>query len=191
MRIIGGRCKGKKLYSVPGGAIRPSGGKLREAVFNIAADLVPDARVLDLYAGTGAFGLEALSRGAERAVLIDDDARAITTIKKNIQLLGMEKRARCIRWDISKNLNCIQAVHPPFDLVFMDPPYDQPAIHDALRHLSETRSLAADARVVIEHGVKTPFPEAFPPAFVEADRRKYGKSLVTFLDYVIGETTLL
>ena len=175
---------------MPGGAIRPSGGKLREAVFNITAALVADARVLDLYAGTGAFGLEALSRGAFRAVMIDADARAITAIKKNIHLLGMEKRARCIRWDISKNLNCIQSVHPPFNLIFMDPPYDQTVIYDTLRHLSESRSLAADARVVIEHGFKTPFPETFPPAFVETDRRKYGKSLVTFLDYVIGETTL-
>ena len=191
MRIIGGRFKGKNLYSVPGASIRPSGGKLREAVFDITAGRIADARVLDLYAGTGAFGLEALSRGASRAVMIDSDARAITAIKKNIQLLGVEKHARCIRWDISKNLNCIQSVHPPFDLVFMDPPYKQAAVYDTLRHLSETRSLAADACVVIEHGVKTPFPEAFPPDFVAADRRKYGKSLVTFLDYVIGETTLL
>ncbi|HMA66728.1 MAG TPA: 16S rRNA (guanine(966)-N(2))-methyltransferase RsmD, partial [Desulfosalsimonadaceae bacterium] len=123
MRISGGEFKGRKLFSVRGSDIRPSGGKLREAVFSIAADFVAQGRVLDLYAGTGSLGLEALSRGARRAVFIDNDQRAISAIRDNIQLLRVQDRTTCIRWDITKNLNCLQAMSPPFTLVFIDPPY--------------------------------------------------------------------
>jgi len=190
MRIIGGRFKGRKLFSVPGARTRPTGGKLREALFDILPRSLDGARTLDLYAGTGAFGLEALSRGAAHAVFIDTDVRAVSTIQKNIRMLGVEKQTRCIRWNIAKNLKCIQPAQSRFDLVFMDPPYERGVILESLRHLLISQCLAPGALVVVEYGIKSRFPEVLPAAFATAERRKYGKSLVAFLDYMIGEATL-
>ena len=185
MRIIGGAFKGKKLYSVRGLETRPTGGKVREAIFNIMAHAIAGGRVLDLFAGTGAFGLEALSRGAERAVFIEADDPAIMAIKKNIRSCGAESRAQCIKWDVSRDLNCIQSFQPGFDLVFMDPPYYGDFIAATLRNLEGCMCLQNQAAIIIEHGLKTQFPEVQPPFFM-ADRRRYGKSLVTFLDFVLG-----
>jgi len=186
MRIIGGAFKGKKLYSVKGLETRPTGGKVREAIFNIQGRAIAGARVLDLFAGTGAFGLEALSRGAERVVFIESDDPAISAIKKNIRACGAESRAQCIKYDISRDLNCIQSFQPGFDLAFMDPPYYGDFIAATLKNLEGCMCLQNQAVIIIEHGAKTSFPELYPPFFL-ADRRKYGKSLVTFLDYMIGE----
>jgi 16S rRNA (guanine966-N2)-methyltransferase len=185
MRIIGGSSKGRKLHSVPGRSTRPSGGRLREAVFAITAGAVPGARVLDLFAGTGAFGLEALSRGASYAVFIDFDPRAVSTIKRNLRLMRAEKRGKCMQYDVARDLNCIRGILPPFDLAFLDPPYGEDLIRKGLQNLAECGCLADEALVIIEHGAKSPFPEALPPAFVETDRRRYGKSLVTFLQHVL------
>lgn len=185
MRIIGGANKGKKLYSRHGPETRPTGEKVREAIFNIQARDIPRAHVLDLFAGTGAFGLEALSRGADQAVFIESDDRAISAIKKNIRICGAENRAQCIKWDISRDLNCIRSIRPGFDLVFMDPPYYDEFISLTLKHLEACMCLKNEAVIIIEHGTRTPFPEIYPPFFM-ADRRRYGKSLVTFLDFVIG-----
>ena len=184
MRIISGRYKGRKLTPVHGRDIRPTGGKVREAIFSILAKDIPHARVLDLFAGTGAFGLEALSRGAGRAVFIESDDRAIAAIKKNIRLCGAEKRAQCIKWDITRDLNCIRTLRPGFDLVFMDPPYYGDFIAAALKNLKQSNGLEDGAVIVLEHSAKTALPGIHPPFYV-ADRRKYGKSLVTFLNFMI------
>ena len=184
MRIISGRYKGRKLTPVHGGEIRPTGGKVREAVFSILARDIPHARVLDLFAGTGAFGLEALSRGAGRAVFIESDDQAIAAIKKNIRLCGAGKRAQCIKWDITRDLNCIRTLRPGFDLVFMDPPYHGDFIAATLKNLENSQGLEDGARIVIEHSAKTALPDIHPPFYV-TDRRKYGKTLVTFLNFVI------
>ena len=189
MRIIGGAYKGKKLYSVRGLETRPTGGKIREAVFNIQARDIPRARVLDLFAGTGAFGLEALSRGADQAVFIESDDRAISAIKKNVHTCGAESRAQWIKWDITRDLNCIRSIRPGFNLVFMDPPYYGDFISVTLQHLADCMCLKNEATIIVEHGTRTPFPEIYPPFFM-ADRRRYGKSLVTFLDFVIGASLI-
>jgi len=187
MRIIAGSLKGKKLYAAPGSNTRPTGAKLREAVFGITAPAIPGARVLDLFAGTGAYALEALSRGALDAVLIDADTAAMMVIKKNIRLCQAEQQTQCYRWDIARDLNCIRGDKPGFDLVFMDPPYEhQDLITLALKNLSDGRCLKNEAQVLVEHGAgRSDFPEGIPSSFEIADRRKYGKSLVTFLNYMI------
>ncbi len=189
MRIIGGRFKGKKLYSVSGLETRPTKGKVREAVFNIYGQYIPEARVLDLFAGTGAFGLEALSRGAKSVVFIESDDRAITAIQKNIRICGMQNWARCIKWDICQDLTCIRSFRNGFDLVFMDPPYYEDFIAVTLKNLENSMNLQDKAVVIIEHTTQTPFPDIHPP-FVIADRRNYGKSVVTFLDFMIGNSTV-
>ncbi|MBW2192940.1 MAG: 16S rRNA (guanine(966)-N(2))-methyltransferase RsmD, partial [Deltaproteobacteria bacterium] len=170
MRIIGGNLRGKKLYSIPGIKIRPTADRLREAIFNILSFRVRGALVLDLFAGTGALGIEALSRGAESAVFIDTDKSVLSLIERNIRSCALNKRAKLINWNIKKSLNCIMPVEPAFDLVFMDPPYDKDYIKPSLLNLHHSNSLAKNACVVVEHSPTEPIPEE-GPAFRITDQR--------------------
>ena len=163
---------------------RPTADRLRETLFNILSFKVRGAVVLDLFAGTGALGIEAISRGAERAVFIDRDRGAVAVIRENTGDLGIADQARVIRWDAAKGLACIRDHAPRFDMVFMDPPYDRGFILPALAALRESGSLAEDAEVIVEHTPKEALPEEIP-GFRVADRRLYGKTAVTFLS--LGE----
>lgn len=179
MRIIAGDMKGRKLRPVRGKMIRPTSDRLRESVFNILGDRVVDAVVLDLFAGTGALGIEALSRGARCAVFVDRFREALSAVADNLRHCEMEARSRVIRWNIMRGLSCIRDHQPRFTLVFMDPPYQRNLVQPALAHLVESRSLSPESRIIVEHSVGEPSPE-FPGPLVLADQRRYGKSLVSF-----------
>ncbi len=184
MRIISGRFKGKKLHSVRGLTIRPTADRLRESIFNILSHGVLNAVVLDLFAGTGAMGIEALSRGAESAVFVENNPKALSVIQRNITSCCFGKQAHIIKWDIKKNLNCLKSAGTAFDLVFLDPPYNRGMVTPALLNLEQTGSLKKGARIVVEHSPQESIPD---PVFMFdiADRRKYGKTLVSFLTYMI------
>ncbi|MGD9382499.1 MAG: 16S rRNA (guanine(966)-N(2))-methyltransferase RsmD [Desulfobacterales bacterium] len=184
LRIISGRLKGKKLRSVRGVTIRPTADRLRESIFNILSNQVLNAMVLDLFAGTGALGMEALSRGAESAVFVDNNPGALSVIQRNITSCAFDKQAHIIKWDIKKNLDCLKSAGTAFDLVFMDPPYNQGMVKSALFNLEQTGSLEQAARIVVEHSPLEPIPEDIF-MFEIADRRKYGKTLVSFLTYMV------
>lgn len=186
MRIISGEFKGKKLASLKGNATRPTSDRVREAVFNILSADVKNAAVLDLFAGTGALGLEALSRGASNAVFIDISASAVNIIQKNAAACKIENRARIMRWDIAKNLNCLQATFLPFDLVFMDPPYNQNFMTSALKNLIAAKVLKNSARIIIEHAAAETIPQDIATLHL-TDQRIYGKTLVSFLSVVLQE----
>ena len=184
LRIIAGDFRGRKLQSVGGLKTRPTASRTREAVFNILATVIAGSRVLDLFAGTGAFGIEALSRKAESAVFVDRNGKSIAVIQANIKLLGLENRTEVIRWDLLNNLNCLHSYHNVFDLVFMDPPYEQKMIEPTLENLHQTHALSMNAKIIIEHSRReTVVPGQLP--FKVVDQRKYGKTLVTFLNYVL------
>ncbi|MFO8110930.1 MAG: 16S rRNA (guanine(966)-N(2))-methyltransferase RsmD [Desulfosalsimonadaceae bacterium] len=183
MRITAGIHKGRKLASLPGITTRPTSGKVREAIFNICRPVVTDANVLDLFAGTGAFGLEALSRGAAKAVFVDSDRRCVETIRKNIAACRETDRATVIRADITVNLNMLPASGIDFDLVFMDPPYHGQAVSPALDNLAAAETLAPGAIVIIEHDQYENIPEEKAGLKI-IDRRKYGKTLVTLLKWL-------
>jgi len=182
IRIIAGTCKGKKLATVRGLSTRPTAERLREAVFSILSFEMQGAVVLDLFAGTGALGIEALSRGAETAVFVDKDRRAVGAIEKNIRSCYMERRSTVYQWDISKNLNCLYRHGACFNVVFMDPPYERGLIQEALENLDSSRALVLGARVVVEHSPREK-PEKNMAGYMIADQRKYGNSMVTFMDY--------
>ena len=184
LRIIGGDLKGKKLHSLSGTTIRPTADRMREAIFNILSFRVQKAIVLDLFAGTGALGIEALSRGAESAVFIDTNKKVLSLIERNIRSCKLGDRAKIIKWNINKNLNCIKSADPPFDLVFIDPPYNKHFIKPSLSYLYRSTVLAKDAFIIVEHDPAEQVPED-NPAFKIADQRKYGKTLVSFLNYVV------
>jgi 16S rRNA (guanine966-N2)-methyltransferase len=184
LRIISGDLKGRKLRSVSGTKTRPTANRTREAIFNILASRIPGSRVLDLFAGTGAFGIEALSRKAESAVFIDSDIDAISVLQANIKRLSLERRTKILRWDLTKSLNCLQSLDVAFDLVFADPPYNKNMIETSLRNLHRSQSLAAGSHIVLEHSHREAVSTDQLP-FRVADRRRYGKTLVTILDYVV------
>ena len=185
LRIIGGELRGKKLYSIRGRSIRPTADRLRESIFNIISFCVQGAVVLDLYAGTGAFGIEALSRGAESAVFIDNSKAALSAIENNIKSCVFNNKAKVIKWDIKKNLNCLKSIQTDgFNLVFLDPPYNQGLIKPSLINLGDSNFLKKEVIIVVEHSSFEPIPMKLIP-FEITDQRKYGKTLVSFLNYVV------
>ena len=184
MRIIGGELKGRKLLSARGYHTRPTADRTREAIFNILGSRVHGAMVLDLFAGTGALGLEALSRGANSAFFIDNDKRVFSVLTRNIAASGVESKATILQWNIVQNLKCIQSIEPAFNLVFMDPPYGKHLILPILSHLHDSCCLKIKARLIVEHSQSETFSD-IPAPFKIFDQRRYGKTLVSFLRYVL------
>ncbi|MCP4746997.1 MAG: 16S rRNA (guanine(966)-N(2))-methyltransferase RsmD [Desulfobacteraceae bacterium] len=179
MRIISGLLKGRKIKTVKGMNTRPTSDRVRESLFNILNEKPKGAKVLDLFAGTGALGLEALSRGASDAVFIDYNHQAISVLRQNIHLLGLKDRAKILQWDISKNLKCLKAYPFYFNLVFLDPPYGQALCKPALIHIQRQGSLAHGAVVVIEHEASEVIDYLSEDFFLK-DTRIYGRTALSF-----------
>jgi 16S rRNA (guanine966-N2)-methyltransferase len=181
MRIVGGRLRGRALAAPTSQAIRPTADRLREALFNILVhaygDPVTGARVLDLFAGTGALGLEALSRGAAFALFIDDAAEARALLRENVAALGLGGVTRIFRRDVCK----LGMAHPvePFSLAFLDPPYGRGLAEAALASARAGGWLTPDALIVIEEAASAGF--APPAGFDELERRRYDDTALIVL----------
>jgi 16S rRNA (guanine966-N2)-methyltransferase len=184
IRIIGGELKGRKLATVRGIKTRPTSDRVRESIFNILGDRVRGARVLDLYAGTGAMGIEALSRGAESVLFADHHGAALAALEKNIKACSLQSRANMVRWDLLNNLNIIRSNRRAFNLVFLDPPYNKNMIKPTLSNLGISQSLEKGSLLVLEHSPLEPIPENLP-GFKMSDQRRYGKTLVSFLIFMV------
>jgi 16S rRNA (guanine966-N2)-methyltransferase len=182
VRIIGGRLKGRRLQAFKGRQVRPTADRVREALFNILDRKYIDATVLDLFAGTGALGIEALSRGAKTAVFIDNSAHSLDVLRQNLEHCALQPCAQTIRWDIARNLKCLVGYPETFDLVFMDPPYHCGLVAIALRHLVETGCLAPRAHLIAEHeaGKESEMESA---QFTITDNRRYGRTALSFFIY--------
>lgn len=146
LRIIGGEWRGRKLRFADGEGLRPTTDRVRETLFNWLAPLIQGARCLDLFAGSGALGLEALSRGAKEVVFIDTNPAAIAALKENLALLKAEN-AEVIRGD---GLNYLQDKSRQFDVVFLDPPFRRDLLQPAIKLLAERGWLADGARIYLE-----------------------------------------
>jgi len=181
MRIVGGRLRGRALAAPTSQAIRPTADRLREALFNILVhaygDPVTGARVLDLFAGTGALGLEALSRGAAFALFIDDAAEARALLRENVAALGLGGVTRIFRRDACK----LGTAHPvePFSLAFLDPPYGRGLAEAALASAHAGGWLTPDALIVVEEAASAGF--AAPDGFGELERRRYDDTVLIVL----------
>ena len=185
MRIIGGRFKGHKLYTPKGLQVRPTADRVREAIFNIIREQVVGAVVLDLYAGTGALSLEALSRGAKSAVLIDQSPASLHIIQKNIATLQFEAQTQVIKWDITHNLNCLQRrKHGVFHIVFVDAPYHQKVMVKTLTHLWQSQTVTEETLLIIEHSSQQAVVHN-ELSLNLVDQRRYGKTLVSFMVYML------
>lgn len=177
MRIIAGIAKGRVLHGPKSDRIRPALDKVKGAIFNILYD-VSGKKVLDLFAGTGSVGLEALSRGAASCVFIDQLPEALTLLRKNIERCGFEASAAVLRLEASRELRRAKKFGP-FDLIFVDPPYDRGLVHPTLETITRENLLASGGKIIVEHSPR----EAIPPdvGLTHFDQRKYGQTLVTFL----------
>lgn len=179
MRIISGKCKGRKLLSISGRDIRPTSDRIRESIFNIIAQKVKGTVVLDLFAGTGALGIEALSRGAEHAFFIDISDRALDVVKGNIIKCNIINHATLIHRDITKR-SSFALINRKIDLVFMDPPYSSGLIFKALKQVVSLDYLADNALIIAEHSIKEKISHINSGLDIK-DQRKYGRTLITFL----------
>lgn len=178
MRIVGGAWRGRRLATPRTDAIRPTSDRLREALFNVLAHAYDTAlagsRVLDLFAGTGALGFEALSRGASYALLVDEGAEARAVIRSNIEALGAEGVTRLFRRDATRLGPSGPAGQ--FSLVFCDPPYGRDLAIRALTSAAEGAWLAPGALVVVEEAETVQL--AWPGTFAALERRVYGDTAV-------------
>jgi 16S rRNA (guanine(966)-N(2))-methyltransferase RsmD len=178
MRVIAGRLGGRRLTAPRGLATRPTTDRVREALFSSLAS-VEGARVLDLYAGTGALAIEALSRGAASAVLVETARPALAALRENLAALGLSGEASVLAEPVGRAAARLVAEGgAPFDLVFADPPYDD--VDDALAALeSLLPALAPEARVVLEHASRRPPRPSSLLGLVRA--RQYGDTTLAFL----------
>jgi 16S rRNA (guanine966-N2)-methyltransferase len=177
MRIVGGELGGRVLRAPHGAATRPTSEKVREAIFNILG-AVEGARVLDLFAGSGALGIEALSRGAAHAVFVDAGKPALAAIRGNLRELGLESHADVLAMDAVLAARRVPAA--PWDVVFVDPPYASDLAVRAVSALP-AGSLAPGARVVIEHDRRGTPPDALG-SLIRTDQRRYGDTMVSFFE---------
>ncbi|MDY0219542.1 MAG: 16S rRNA (guanine(966)-N(2))-methyltransferase RsmD [Desulfobacterium sp.] len=199
MRIIGGNCRGRKLIPPKGRqTTRPTSDRIRESIFNIISQRIHKARVLDLFAGTGALGMEALSRGADFATFVDKSLEACKLIKENSTLLHLDDRSTIIHRDLSRpgqlftpgerrshtRIDQIQTnlawAKKKFDLVFMDPPYGMGLIETTLADTSFLDLLTDNALIVCEHCVREDLGANLSNLDIR-DQREYGKTRITFV----------
>ena len=181
MRVVAGAYGGRRLRAPRGESTRPTADRIREALFSILGDEVRGARVLDLFAGSGALAVEALSRGAAEAVLVESDKRAAATVAANLKALDLTPAARLLT--MTAEAFCRQP-QEPFDLVLLDPPYATglPSLYGLLDRLHDSGGLADGALVVVERERRDADLDGAPPAFLVSDRRRtYGDTTLLYL----------
>lgn len=175
LRVHGGADRGRRLHAPAG--IRPTQGMVKEAIFNQLGPRLEDAHALDLYAGSGALGIEALSRGAAEAVFVDRGERQVATIRRNLEELGYQERSEVVRGDVERWLRHHPERVAEIDVVLVDPPYDDESLDGALRALDEACS--EGAVVVVEHRTRRRLPAL--PRLTPARERRYGDTQVSML----------
>ena len=181
MRVVGGKLRSRPIAGPKSDAVRPTSDRLREALFNILthsySDPVTGARVLDLFAGTGALGIEAISRGADYALFVDEGVEARALLRDNVESLGLGGVTRIFRRDASR----LGPAHPvdPFSLVFLDPPYGQGLAEKSLVSARDGGWLMPEALLVVEEAADAGFKA--PDGFTELERRRYDDTEFSFI----------
>ena len=179
MRVIAGEAKGKSLKPVPGTGTRPITDRVKESLFNILRWSIPDCRFLDLFAGTGSVGIEALSQGASEAVFVEKAAKAVKIVKENLSTTQMSHRAKVIHDDVFR---FVRRAHEPFDIIYVAPPQYQKLWSKTLLALDEGSLLSAGGTIIVQI-----FPKEFEPIplkqYAITDQRKYGSTMLCFYQY--------
>lgn len=178
MRVISGTAKGRPLKAVPGVGTRPTTDKVKEAIFSMIGPYFDGGQVLDLFAGTGGLGIEALSRGMDKAVFIDIEKKSIDTIQHNLQTAGLKDQAEIYRTDAARALKALGKREQQFQLVFLDPPYKMKVIAELIGTMEEYAIVDAETTIVVEHDAKDVQEDAIG-SFQQQRRADYGDTAVT------------
>jgi len=188
MRIITGDYKGRRLYTPQGNnIIRPTTDKVKEAIFSIIQEYIDEAMFIDMFAGTGNLGLEALSRGADHCYFCDSNRESINLIKKNIEYCRAEAKSTVLAGDYSKNIVKIgedqsRGKHEKADVILLDPPYKKGLMIDCIERICDEGILAEDGIIVAEHGSDEELPEKIR-SFEIIKERKYASIVITLYGY--------
>jgi len=194
VRVVSGSAKGRPLKSVPGIGTRPTTDKVKEALFSMIGPYFEGGAALDLFAGTGGLGIEALSRGMESAVFVDMEPKSIDTVRANLKATGLESRAEVYRNDAGRALSAMEKRGRSFDLVFLDPPYRMKHGDELMRIMADKGLLRDEALIVLEHESAYAYPEDIT-GFNRLRQAVYGETAISIYQYeavrsneaVIGE----
>ena len=180
MRVIAGSARRLNLKTVPGLDTRPTTDRIKETLFNIIQDEVPGSRFLDLFSGSGAIGIEALSRGAREAVFVERDRRACQCIRDNLQFTRLAERGRLIAGDVITALDRLDG-QGTFDLIFLDPPYNRLLEKEVLEKLAGCRLLTEDTLVIVEASLETEFAYCGDLGYDVLKQKRYKTNQHVFL----------
>ena len=175
MRIISGELKGRRLKAPLDYSVRPTSDKVKEAVFSMIAPYIPESVVVDMFAGTGSLGLEAISRGALRAYFIDRDRSSIALVRENVKTCRVEERAIILAYDYTAALSRISE---KADIIFLDPPYDAGIMNSCFEHIRAMGILNEEGIIAAEHSSDDVLPDVLA-GFIKIKEKKYGKTGVT------------
>ena len=178
VRVISGSARGLKLNTPGDDRVRPTTDRVKESMFNIVQDWVCDSQVLDLFAGSGALGIEALSRGASQAVFCDNSLDSIKIIKSNIEKARVVDRSQIVSGDFKRCLRDMEAKNQSFDMIFVDPPYYEGLFEEVLDTIRSCKILKKDGIVIVEHDAKRPIGQV--EGLEVYKEKKYGITMLTF-----------
>jgi len=179
MRVISGKAKGRRLIAPKGGAIRPTADRIKESLFNILPRDFSGMKILELFAGTGNVSIEALSRGAESALLVDASERSARIIRENLRRLELTDRAQMWVMPVRRALNAVGRQGQKFDVIFLDPPYDQKLVGRSLELIASVDPVYPTGVVVAEHSVRETLKSSYRFLSLN-DQRRYGDTLLSF-----------
>ena len=182
MRIISGTSRGSRLVTLEGTETRPTLDRVKEPLFSIIQMHIKDARVLDLFAGSGALGLETLSRGAESAVFSDISDKAINVIKQNAEKTKLAEKAIVLKGSYEQILKQMKSENKEFDLIFLDPPYKSGLLEDAIKRILEYNLLVKEGIIIVETDMESELQKLQNIGLYIKDIRKYGRVILLFLE---------
>ena len=182
MRVVSGTARGRSLKAVPGKGTRPTTDKVKEALFSMIGPYFEGGQVLDLFAGTGGLGIEALSRGMDHAIFIDMDPKAIDVIKQNLQATQLVKQAEVYRNDAKRAIKALAKRGTSFSLVFLDPPYRMTDADELVMELEEKQLLHPDVTVVMEHDAEVSYADRIGKLSLWK-RSSYGETIISVYHY--------
>jgi 16S rRNA (guanine(966)-N(2))-methyltransferase RsmD len=177
MRILGGSAKGRKIFTLKNNDVRPTGAKVRAAIFNMIAPHIYDSVFLDAFAGSGAMGIEALSRGAQKSIFLDINAASIQMIKKNVKNIDFELKSFIRKENF---FYFIRQNNSKFDIIFADPPYAMDGIHDIVLKVEDANSLNDEGLLIIEHDYNIILNEGKKLILVK--QKKYSGTMVSIYE---------
>ncbi|MBP5426727.1 MAG: 16S rRNA (guanine(966)-N(2))-methyltransferase RsmD [Clostridiales bacterium] len=186
MRVIAGEAKGHKLVTLKGDTTRPTMDKVKGAIFNMIAPYMYDASVLDLFAGSGALGIEALSRGAKNAVFVDKSRSSVDIIKKNLNHTKLIDKATILNGDVVEIVSRAELGNPHFDIIFMDPPYNKKFAQKVLIFLESNGILKDSGIIIVEHSKDDELPMQIGRLRMTRSKQ-YGITIISFYQYIKEE----